>query len=182
MRYLIVLVMLFLSVSILSRGYRGKSHYKSHYKKHSTRVSNYSNRAHSHKAKGFSRHAYKMLRSKITYLKTLQASKVISIDPNTGDKVYAYPETTYSFPGTNVTQTKFKRSKFFQKYKIGELANNEVDTIEKNLDSAFTESNTPPILENSCEKAIETRKKLMRKNDKKTEILYLKYRRMCESK
>jgi hypothetical protein len=182
MRYFIILVLLFLSGSILSRGYRGKSHYKTHPKEHSPRITNSSKHTHSHKPKGFSRHAYKMLRSKITYLKTLQASKEVSIDPITGDKVYAYPETSISFPGTSVTQTKFKRSKFFQKYKMADLANNEIDTIEKNLDSSFIESNTPPTLENSCEKAIETRKKLMKKNDKKTEILYLKYRRMCEDK
>ena len=182
MRSFIVLVLLFLSVSIFTRGYRGKSHYKAHHKEHSSRVSYSSKHARSHRSKGFSRHAYRMLRSKITYLKTLQASKEVSIDPVTGDKIYAYPETTFTFPGMNVAQTKFKRSKYFQKYKIADMANNEVDTIEKNLNSTFIESNTPPIPENSCEKAIETRKKLMKRNDKKTEVLYLKYRRMCEEK
>jgi hypothetical protein len=184
MRLFVVLVLLFLSGSIFARGYRGKSHYKSHHKENSHQkvVSYSSKQSHTNKQKRFSRHAYKMLRSKITYLKTLQASREVSIDPVTGDKIYAYPETPVSFPVNNVTQTKFKRSRYFQKYKVAELANNEVDTLEKNLESTFKESNTPPTLENSCEKAIETRKKLMKKNDKKTEILYLKYRRMCEDK
>lgn len=128
-----------------------------------------------------SRHAYKQLRSRINYLKTLQASRELSIDPITGDRVYSYPEAILSFPGRHqVTQAKFKRSAFFQKYKLESNSYSDLDRLASNLEPPVKE--TPTTVDNSCEKAIETRKIVQKKKDRKSEALYQKYKRMCEEK
>ena len=184
MRLVVIILLLFLSGNLLTRGYRGRSHYKNSYYKDSP-VHRFSMNSRSygghHRKRHFSKHAYRMLKNRITYLKSLQASKEVSIDPVTGEKSYAYPETSYTFPGSsNLIQGKFKKSKYYQKYVLTEPSGN-LEEIEKGVDKVRKEAE-PPKIADSCERAIETRKKLMKKNDKKTEMQYLKYKTMCEEK
>lgn len=184
MRLVLVIVLFFLSVNIFARGYRsGRSNVvpNAHKKTHTTKHTSSIHPARTHHNRGMSRHAYKQLRSRIAYLKTLQASKEAFIDPQTGDRVYNYPEAIISFPGKQVTQAKFKRSAFFQKYRMG-TANSDLDLLERNLAPTEQVAEVPATIDNSCEKAIETRKLVEKKKDRKSEALYQKYKRMCEEK
>jgi hypothetical protein len=184
MRLALVIVLFFLSVNVYARGYRsGRSNVvpHAHKKIQSTKHTSSVHSARTHHNKGMSRHAYKQLRSRIAYLKTLQASKEVFVDPQTGDRVYNYPEAIISFPGKQVTQAKFKRSAFFQKYRLG-TSHSDLDLLEKNLAPPEHTSEVPATIDNSCEKAIETRKLVEKKKDRKSEALYQKYKRMCEEK
>jgi hypothetical protein len=184
MRLVLAIVLFFLSGSIFARGYRsGRSNVvpNAHKKIQSTKHISSVHPARTHHNKGMSRHAYKQLRSRIAYLKTLQASKESFIDPRTGDRVYNYPEAIISFPGKQVTEAKFKRSAFFQKYKMGS-SSSDLALLEKNVTLPEQGSEVTATIDNSCEKAIETRKIVERKKDRKSEALYQKYKRMCEEK
>ena len=187
MRGTLIFFLILFSIGLLGRGYSGRTYFKQNTVKDSPTFSPYKDSHHSHQKRTMSKHTYKLLRSRLTYLKSLISSKETSIDPLTGERIYHSPDNlAYTFPGNSrLTQTKFQRSQIYKKYRLGEPSPESIQELEDSIERPYrkvTRPEVPPSADNSCEKAIETRRKFMKTNDKKDEILYFKYKTMCEEK
>lgn len=187
MRRILVLFFALISIGLSGRGYSGKTNFKQNTVKDSPTYSPYKNSHHSYHKRTMSKHTYKLLRSRLTYLKSLVSSKETSIDPLTGERIYHSPDNlAYTFPGNSrLAQTKLQRSQIYKKYRLGEPSQESIQELEDSIERPYKKVTKPeslPTMDNSCEKAIETRRKFMKTNDKKDEVLYFKYKTMCEEK
>lgn len=184
-RFFIVFVFLF-SAAIYDRGYRGRTYFKQTNHKESPVYSPFKTGRYSYQKRTMSKHTYKMLRSRLTYLKSLTSSKETIFEPLSGEKYYKPPENiAYTFPGNSrLAELKLQRSQIYKKFKYSEPTRENIQDLEDSIERPFRKENKaiPVTSENSCEKAIETRKKFMKTNDRNEEILYLKYKTMCEEK
>lgn len=186
MRGILIFFLSLFSIGLLARGYSGRTIFKQNTAKESPTFSPYKHRSHNNSKKRMSKHTYKLLRSRLTYLKSLISASETGNETLPGSKIYQSPgNLAFTFPGNRHTYTKFQKSQIYNKYRLGERTPEDLKELEDSVERPYKKMNHTEVsssMDNSCEKAIETRKKFMKTNNKKDEILYFKYKTMCEEK